>query len=330
MASRQTPSIIMQLRAALVALVLLLGALGALTIWGVERAIEEVRDAERSLQQIENARMMEAAFNRYLLTEITRRLGGGGSPEESRAAGALRGALLTYRAGIAHEIETARTEAQRDAERSEMRRAAALSSLFETIEAGSIVDRTLGPVYDAGDTANGFIETHVGQRDEAFHLILRDILTDERGEAVDAFAGLEQLRREKVMAWSALAVLFLVAAALSAVLFYRGIMRPISAFADAAAVDPVPGEVPEALPGEFALLARRFNAMVRRISSEQERLQALVSAKTAELESANDELRAIDVKRRQFFANVSHELRTPLTTLLGEAQLGQRGDDTAR
>ncbi|MEM6974399.1 MAG: HAMP domain-containing sensor histidine kinase [Pseudomonadota bacterium] len=329
-AALRTTTIVTQLRVAFLALLLLLGSLGALTISGVEQALEEVRDAERSLQQIEHARAMEAAFNRYLLTEVTRRLAGSGSPEESLAAGRLRGALLAYRAGVAREIEAARTETQRDAERSEMRRAAALSSLFETIESGALFDRALGPDFDAGDAALGFLDAHVGARDAAFEAILKDILADERGEAVEAFTGLDRLRREKVVLWSALASLFLIGAALFTLFFYRRIMRPISAFSDAAAIGPVPAEVPETLPGEFALLARRFNAMVRRVSSEHERLQATVVAKTAALEDANRELRAIDAQRRRFFANVSHELRTPLTTLLGEAQLAERGDEAAR
>ncbi|MEO0760657.1 MAG: HAMP domain-containing sensor histidine kinase, partial [Pseudomonadota bacterium] len=292
------------------------------------RALQkEMRDAERSLVQIETARAMEGAFNRYLLGEVARRLYDGEGPGESQAAGELRGALLTYRAGIAHEIETARSEAQRDAERAEMRRAATLITLFETIETTAMVDRAqrglgAGGQDSGAGVARDFIDRVVAGRDEAFRTIVDTILADERAEAAAAFSGLDRLRRRLAIAWAALAAALVGGGALFAVVFYRRLIQPIRIVADAAAEPGLPARVPETLPGEFAALARRFNAMGERIATEQGRLHATVAERTAALEAANEELRAIDAARRQFFANVGHELRTPLTVMLGEAQIG--------
>ncbi|MEM9761364.1 MAG: HAMP domain-containing sensor histidine kinase [Pseudomonadota bacterium] len=326
-------SIVVQLAGALLVLALLVTALGALTVWGVERALEEVDAAEQSLVQIENARAIEAAYNRYLLAETRRRLGGGGGTAEHETAGALRGALLAHRAVIAGEIESARSDAERDAERREMIRANGLFSLFETIETEAMFDRIQGRTFAAGHAAQAFTEGIVAPRDESFRGLVAEVLEDERAEAVAAFQGLDQLRRMLAWAWGGIAAALVLGAAAFAVIFYRGLMHPIASLsgaAEALGTGTEGARAPEGLPGEFARLAQRFNAMAGRIEEARARLEGEVAARTAALEAANAELRAVDRARRRFFANVSHELRTPVTVLLGEAQLALRSTGEER
>lgn len=79
---------------------------------------------------------------------------------------------------------------------------------------------------------------------------------------------------------------------------------------------------------ELGRLSGAFDAMAETISANQRELQAIqagleqaVAASTAELRQANEELAAVDERRRAFLADVSHELRTPLTVIKGEAQV---------
>lgn len=324
--ARSRPAIVSRLLLALLGLLLLLGTLGGLSVWGTLRAERELRRADQSFAQLENAQAIEAALNRYLLHEVERRLGGGGDPAESEAAGRVRGALLGYRRLIGTEISTSHDEAERAAERAELARATMLAEIFETIETRSALDRAAGVEFGAGRSARAFLDGVVQGLDEPFRDTLAELTQDEREEAAGAFLALERLRRNVTIAWTALAALFVVAASGFGVAFYRGLMRPIGVLT--AAAEAVGGEgaqpIAEHLPGEFRGVAERFNAMAERIAGEQRRLRHEVAARTVELEAANRRLTAIDASRRRFFANLSHELRTPVTVLLGEAQVALR------
>lgn len=56
------------------------------------------------------------------------------------------------------------------------------------------------------------------------------------------------------------------------------------------------------------------------LADDRGRLAQMVNEKTAELSSANDQLRALVKARDEFIASVSHELRTPLTAVVAYAR----------
>ncbi|MBY8975664.1 HAMP domain-containing histidine kinase [Rhodobacteraceae bacterium NNCM2] len=311
----------------LVVLVLLIVATAALGLWGLQASMGDLLRAEQSFRQLENARQLEATFNRYLAYEVNRRLEGGGDPAESRPAGELRGALLTYHRRIGREIATAATEQDRADERVEMVRASILSDIFERIETESMIDRVRGEEYDAATSAKNFLTRIARGRDEAFRSVVYEIIEDENEEADAAFAGLELTRSRLTIAGIVLLGCLVITVLTFTILFHRGLMRPIRRLAGVAGAfgeGAMETRAPDNLPGEFAALSRQFNRMADRIASEQGRLQTDVAARTEELARANAELRRIDEARRRFFANISHELRTPVTVLLGEAQIGAR------
>ena len=83
---------------------------------------------------------------------------------------------------------------------------------------------------------------------------------------------------------------------------------------------------------EFAYLATHFNQMAQELEIQQEKLregravlEKRVAERTSELRSLNEELKRMDIARREFLADISHELRTPITIIRGEAEVTLRG-----
>jgi len=72
---------------------------------------------------------------------------------------------------------------------------------------------------------------------------------------------------------------------------------------------------------EIGVVAIAFNTMVSRLQDNIQNLDAKVSARTAELEKANAELKQLDQLKSDFISTVSHELRTPMTSIVGFSKL---------
>ena len=305
-----------------------LAGFAVLTWLGFQAAQVQIASAGHSLRQLETARIIEASFNRYLLDMGRRPPGEDG--RDSPAAGNLRGTLLVHRAIIAEEIALDIGDEEEAEERKEMVRALQMSTIFEDIERKMIYARV-----QRAETGAAFTPAEIAQLialdEAAFRRILTQIIEDERAESAAALTRLEALRARYLTIGAWLVGGCLLVALVLGVAAYRQLLRPIRALTGAvenypAAASPAPVD----LPGEFAVLADRFNSMLGRIESEQDRLRTQVEAATADLASANAELTRIDRDRRAFFANISHELRTPITVLLGEAQVALKSSGGER
>ena len=56
-------------------------------------------------------------------------------------------------------------------------------------------------------------------------------------------------------------------------------------------------------------------------SRMSDEVNALISARTSEMETSRDEARDANAEKTRFFANMSHELRTPLNAILGYGEM---------
>jgi signal transduction histidine kinase len=162
-------------------------------------------------------------------------------------------------------------------------------------------------------------------------------VADEAGEVLEVRREIAELSRRSVALGTAAGLLTLLCAVVGVTVLLSGFMRPfggVLAGASRLAQGDLAYRIPEGGGGEFARLARDFNAMAARLEAsdralrdEEEELQTRVAARTAELEAANARLGAQDATRRRFLADVSHELRTPLTVMRGEAEVALRAPD---
>lgn len=322
-APRAKGSILARLGWGFAVLALLLGAFVALTLWSWIAAQRELERVEQSFRQLETARTIEAAFNRYLVGEVARRISG--RERQGEEAAEVRRALLDYRSMIGAEIASSGSADELDAERGELIRSGALDELFAAIETEALLGRSRDAAPD--ERVRLFLDQIAAERDRRFRAILFEISADERGEIATAAAGLRAIRARTIWFGSAIGLAFLAVGAIFGLFLRDGLRRPIRALSRAA-VDFGSGErdarAPAGMPGEFSLLANSFNRMAGELAAREAALEDDVAARTEALAAANEELRHIDAARRRFFANVSHELRTPVTVLLGEAQLALR------
>ncbi|MEM7211627.1 MAG: hypothetical protein AAF479_06990, partial [Pseudomonadota bacterium] len=227
-------SILQRLTLGFVLLGFVLAALIGVAVWGAARALHEMDRAEQSFRQLETARALEAAFNRYLLQEISRRLEAPADVAESAEARLMRAAIAQYRRDIEAEIATGKTQAELDEERDELARAQGLAGLFEGIEADSAFDRRAVRTPDNGESARSFLAVVAAGRDGIFRQILVDVVEDERAEIETAVAALDRLRRQVTRIGALLGTVFMVIGAVFAVQFRRGLMRPILSLLSAA------------------------------------------------------------------------------------------------
>lgn len=129
------------------------------------------------------------------------------------------------------------------------------------------------------------------------------------------------------------------AAALLALYFSKALRKPLQQLirgTQALQRGHLHHRIPARRRDEFAQIAHSVNLLAAELGQHRQRetdarqqLEALVAARTSELQQALDTLQQVDLRRRQLFADISHELRTPTTAIRGEAEITLRGQDKA-
>lgn len=167
--------------------------------------------------------------------------------------------------------------------------------------------------------------------DEKMDYIIESLLVDEREEIDVALERSDALSLRSLYLVLSVAGIVALTGMANAYLVNQTIARPLARLSDA--TDAVTRgefayEIKDSSPDEFGELAKRFNLMIRQLAVEKESvkqahamLEGEVAERTAELSTANRQLRDVDASRSEFLADISHELRTPLTVLRGQAEI---------
>lgn len=294
---------------------------------------------QKSYEQLQNVNHVASAANRF--SEQVAELTILGLDEVAAAANAgrvLRQALDQQFEVVEAEIQSIvndPVELQR--EREEQSRINVLLTILSSIQ--SAVQRIEDHLRENDQAAAVAI-----YRDEIEELLdtemdrlIASLQEDERKEINNALVRSNELSQRSlllVLAVMAIAALMTMA---NAYLINRTIARPLVRLAeatDAVTRGEFAHEIKHSSPDEFGELGNRFNLMIRQLSAERERVQHAqtvleqeVAERTADLATANTQLREIDNSRASFLADISHELRTPLTVLRGQAEVALRDPD---
>ena len=167
--------------------------------------------------------------------------------------------------------------------------------------------------------------------------LLADSIQRESVAVARERAGADQALRWMRGLWLGTAAAIALAALLLAAAFARALRRPLNELNEGARALQH-GDLGHRIaldgPDEFSSVARSMNAMAVELADHRSReaqarqqLEALVAARTGELQNALEALQQVDARRRRLFADISHELRTPTTAILGEAEITLRARD---
>ncbi|WP_374089812.1 ATP-binding protein [Methylomicrobium lacus] len=194
--------------------------------------------------------------------------------------------------------------------------------------------RQQGQIEKAVQALSKFSEEEIDGR---FQPLIDAAISAEREKAGKAKQELEDLvahSRWIAILASVLAALFSLT---SGILLLRGVRKPIEALmkgTDEIASGNLDHRITLDTRDEFAYLASHFNQMAEELNVQQDKLregravlEKRVAERTFELNRLNEELKRMDIARREFLADISHELRTPITVIRGEAEVTLRGQE---
>ncbi len=173
--------------------------------------------------------------------------------------------------------------------------------------------------------------------DGKFQPLIDVAINAEREKARHAKDEMERLvTQSRWIAYSA-ALAAAMFSLLSGILLLRGVKKPLEALmagTNAIASGNLSYRISLDSKDEFSYLANHFNQMAQELEYQQEKLrqgrtmlEKRVAERTTDLRKVNEELKRMDVARREFFADISHELRTPITVIRGEAEITLRGHE---
>ena len=245
--------------------------------------------------------------------------------------------LEQLRSLSARAIELDRSEATRAEHLQRQDALAVLADSMASLKVAAAQVQPLPPSTQARQAWQSAGEMFDISRGRDLRQLLADSIQRESVAVARERAAADQALRWMRGLWLGTAAAIALAALLLAAGFARALRRPLTELNEGARALQR-GDLAHriALDGsdEFSSVARSMNAMAVELADHRlreaqarQQLEALVAARTGELQSALEVLQQVDARRRRLFADISHELRTPTTAILGEAEITLRARD---
>lgn len=261
-------------------------------------------------------------------------------PDFEAAREAVKSGFYKLEGATREELGALGYWSDRRQEEAELRFVGRVKALFEAIDRAAqrlFSQRTKGDPKGIVDAFRNDVEHRL---ENDLEEMIEAALHDERREVGEELAGVRGAQWRLLLLTGGFAALLMLGSLGFGLVLRRSIATPVRELnesAKAIAAGKLDHRVSATGRDEFASLSRSFNSMAEALEIEraalisvQDRLEAEVQLRTRELRKANEQLRAIDSRRTQFFAEASHELRTPLTILRGEADVALRGQPRVR
>lgn len=316
-------------------------ALAFATLWGSKQVIRHFATTQSAYAALDRYQLLSQDAYRYFKQRLDRLIGDDNPIAETELKDAkqrLSQAVRSLRQMAIQDSDSRDEEASAGdwpAKSAELNRVASFTAFLEL-----------------SDYRFNEIESQLqqGHRDKAILLLskftheeidskfqpLIDLAIDtEREKAGQAKAQIDRLARQS--RWLALiaATCSVLFGLLAGALLLRRLQRPLQALmtgTNEIASGNLGYRIELNNRDEFSYLANHFNQMAQELEYQRERLhqgrimlENRVTERTSDLRKANEELKRMDIARREFFADISHELRTPITVIRGEAEVALRG-----
>lgn len=222
----------------------------------------------------------------------------------------------------------------------QLRRLDALAVLNHSLDALKREIATTGPLSDGADARQAWDALSAvfdQSQGRDLRVLLKEAIAGESAAVARERAATDRSMTLTRSLWLAMAITLALAALVAALHFTRSLRKPLQQLSDAALAleqGRFDHRVESQRDVEFEAVARSMNTMAAALTAykareagERQHLEALVAARTNELQGALESLRLADARRRQLFADISHELRTPTTVIRGEAEITLRGHE---
>lgn len=324
-------------------LVTMLAAVVAMTMLAVLRVNQsELAEVRNSYEQTLFVSQVFAAANHYSEQIAELFVLGDDQQELLAARDDLFEAIAATARAIEQEIASLDPVDDADEIAGELDELARLADLRAILDRLETVRTRITAALDAGratEAAELYEREVENSLDAALDDVLEAGLLREQREVTEALAEMDgvsaRLRRISYILLTAMTVAVTGLAAF----LYLSVLRPVAALsrgAEAVAAGDLAHRVNLRSDDALGHLAQRFDAMTAEIERQRndlraanERLEAEVAARTADLKQAVDRQSDLAASRARVLADLSHELRTPLTIIRGKAEvtLGTPGAD---
>ncbi len=310
-------------------------AMGAVMYWGSHQVDGHFQRSQAAYEAFDRYERVSQEAYRYFKQQMDRLITG--SPDANAGMETAKRRLFDAVQGLRNEAVENAGDGDNQDKPAELERVARLTAFLDASEYRFNEIERLSQQKKREAALQALSKFSGEEIDSKFQPIIDAAIQSERQKAAKTKRDLEKLVNRS--RWLAIAVSVIAAlfSLVSGMLLLRRMKRPIESLmlgTHEIASGHLSHRISLDSRDEFSYLASHFNKMAFELELQQDKLrdgraelEHRVTERTSELHQLNEQLKRMDMERREFLADISHELRTPITVIRGEAEVTLRGKD---